>query len=186
MKKTIKIVLPVICVLLGIFLVGAILPEHYIMPYGTTDSYNHESFWWHPWTRGVNGSPHTGVDIFGKEGSDVFPAVEGLVIYSGWYGEICGNSVFVLGPKWKIHMYFHLKEALVRPGQMVSHDTVIGHLGKTGNARTTPAHVHYSIVTPLPHVGQYSRVYGKNTQPRRYNWMKMFYLNPDDYLREDK
>jgi len=49
----------------------------------------------------------------------------------------------------------HLKESFVKWGQIVGHDTVIGLLGKTGNGR----------------------------QPEKFNWQKMFYLNPYEYLR---
>ena len=56
-------------------------------------------------------------------------------------------------------------------------------IGRTGNAAKTPAHVHYTIVTPVPHFWLYNRVYGNGNQPKKFNWMKMFYLNPDDYLR---
>lgn len=166
-----------------IFVIGFMLPEHYRMPYGTTDDYNHQSFWWHPWTRGQQGSPHCGVDIFGKEGAEVHPAVGGVVIYSGWYGDVSGNMIVVLGPKWKLHEYMHLKETNVHFGHMVKHDSVIGLLGKTGNASKTPAHVHYSIVTPFPYFRLYKREYGNGEQPKRYDWMKMFWLNPDEYLR---
>ncbi len=186
MKALIKrIALAILTAVVGIFVIGMIVPESYQMPTGTTASYNHQSFWWHPWTRGVNGCPHYGVDIFGKEGAEVRPAVGGIVIYSGWYNDTAGNMIVVLGPKWKLHEYMHMKESKVHSGQIVTHDDVIGLLGKTGNAAKTPAHVHYSIVSPVPHIGQYNRVYGQNTQPRRYNWMKMFWLNPDDYLRPD-
>ena len=172
-----------IVAVVAVFTVEMALPENYQMPYGTTSSYHHQSFWWHPWTRGVKGSPHTGVDIFGKEGSDVHPSVGGIVIYSGWYGDISGNMIAILGPKWKIHMYMHMKENFVRPGQIVTHETVIGLLGKTGNAAKTPAHVHYSIVTCVPYPWLYKRVYGNGKQPDEFNWMKMVYLNPDEYLR---
>lgn len=47
MKKCIKHILVAAAVL---FVVGLIIPERYQMPCGTTDSYNHQSFWWHPWT----------------------------------------------------------------------------------------------------------------------------------------
>jgi len=178
-----RFILFILGILAGVFLFVMLLPEKYQMPIGTTDSYNHQSFWWHPWTRGPKGSPHTGVDIFGKEGTDVHPAVGGIVIYSGWYSDISGNMIVVLGPKWKLHEYIHMEESFVHPGQFVSHDTVIGLLGKTGNAATTPAHVHYGIVTPVPHVWLYGHQYGNGQQPALFNWMKMFWLNPDFYLR---
>ena len=182
-SKALKVIRVILIAAVAVFITGLLLPERYQMPCGTTNSYNHQSFWWHPWTRGVNGSPHTGVDIFGKEGIDVRPSVGGIVLYSGWFGDISGNMIVVLGPKWKLHEYIHMKESFVEPGQIVTHDTVIGLLGKTGNAAKTPAHVHYSIVTFVPHIGQYVRVYENNEQPQKYNWMKMFWLNPDDYLR---
>lgn len=65
MKRWIKYILVAAAAL---FVIGLIIPERYQIPCGTTDSYNHQSFWWQPWTRGVNGSPHHGVDIFGKKG----------------------------------------------------------------------------------------------------------------------
>ena len=166
-----------------ILVAGLLLPEHYQMPYGTTEDYNHQSFWWHPWTRGPQGSPHAGVDIFGKEGSDVHPAGPGIVLFAGWRGDKSGNAVYILGPKWKVHQYMHLKEVKTRPGHIVKKDTVIGLLGKTGNASRTTPHVHYSIVTIIPYVWLYFEEYGHGNPPKRYNWMKMFWLNPDYYLR---
>lgn len=78
----------------------------------------------------------------------------------------------------------HLGESHVRPGQVVRKGATIGLLGKTGNASKTPAHVHYTILTPLPHIWLYNKDYGNGKQPRQFNWMKMFWLNPDDYLRK--
>jgi len=181
--KSKKILLWIVGALTGVFAAGLLIPEHYQMPCGTTSSYNHQSFWWHPWTRGVNGSPHYGVDIFGKEGTPVHPSVGGMVIYSGWRGNIAGNMIVILGPKWRLHAYMHMKENHVKRGQFVNHDTVIGLLGKTGNAAKTPAHVHYTIATPVPYPWLYNREYGNGSQPAKFNWMKMFYLNPDVYLR---
>lgn len=145
MKKWIKYI---IVAAAALFVVGLIVPERYQMPCGTTDSYNHQSFWWHPWTRGVNGSPHCGVDIFGKEGAEVRPSVGGVVLYSGWFNDVAGNMIVVLGPKWKLHEY-----------------------------------MHYTILTPVPHFRLYDKVYGNGRQPEKFNWKKMFYLNPDEYLR---
>ena len=91
-----------------------------------------------PWR--VNGSPHCGVDIFGKEGTEVRPSVGGVVLYSGWFDDVVGNMIVVLGPKWKLHEYMHLKKSFVNffLGADSGHDTVIGLLGKTGNATKTP------------------------------------------------
>ena len=131
----------------------------------------------------MNGSPHHGVDIFGKEETEVRPSVGGVVLYSGWFDDAAGNMIIVLGPKWKLHEYMHLKENFVSPGQIVGHDMVIGLLGKTGNAAKTPAHMHYAILTPIQHFRLYNKVYWNGLQPEKFNWKKMFYLNPDEYLR---
>ena len=50
----------------------------------------------------------------------------------------------------------------------------IGTLGATGNAVGKPPHLHYSIVTWLPH---FWRI---DNEPQGYR--KMFFLNPIDYL----
>ena len=39
------------------------------------------------------------------------------------------------------------------------------------------------ILTPVPHFWLYNKVYGNGLQPKKFNWKKMFYLNPDEYLR---
>ena len=44
--------------------------------------YNHNTFWYWPWTRGENGHPHTGVDIFGKVGTPVVSQTGGIVLYA--------------------------------------------------------------------------------------------------------
>ena len=101
----------------------------------------------------------------------------------GWFNDVAGNMIVVLGPKWKLHEYMHLKESFVKWGQIVGHDAVIGRLGKTGNAAKTPALLHYTILTPIPHFRLYDNVYGNGRQPDKFNWRKMFYPNPDEYLR---
>ena len=165
-----------------ILAIGYAIPERSAMPCGNPSSYNKQSFWTHPWTRGVDGSPHYGVDIFGKEGSPVVSQTGGIVIYAGWFNDIAGNMVCVLGPKWRIHEYMHMKEVMVSTGDWMSTGEQIGTLGKTGNAAKTPPHTHYSILTPVPYFWLYNESYGKSGVPERFNWMKMFYLNPADYL----
>lgn len=73
-SKAFKVIRVILIAAVAVFITGLLFPERYQMPCGTTNSYNHQSFWWHPWTRGVNGSSHAGVDIFGKEGIDVRPS----------------------------------------------------------------------------------------------------------------
>ena len=51
-----------------ILIAGYLIPERKAMPCCTPADYNHNTFWYWPWTRGENGHPHTGVDIFGNAG----------------------------------------------------------------------------------------------------------------------
>ena len=92
----------------AVLVAGYLIPERKAMPCGTLGDYNHQSFWYWPWTRGTEGCPHTGIDIFGKTGTPVVSQTGGLVLYAGNMPGNAGNSVFVLGPKWRIHQYLHL------------------------------------------------------------------------------
>ena len=179
MKKFLTILFVPILIIIGI---GYLLPEFKEMPCGTASSYNHQSFWHWPWTRGTSGHPHTGVDIFGKIGTTVRAQNGGLVIYSAYMNDTAGNAVFVLGPKWRVHMYLHLKERYVETGDFLACGCQIGTLGNTGNAKKTPPHVHYGFFTPIPYVWKFFIPIGEDNQPVRYNWMKMFWLNPADHL----
>ncbi|MBQ3250573.1 MAG: M23 family metallopeptidase [Bacteroidales bacterium] len=179
MRKSLKVFF---AALAAVLIAGYIIPERKAMPCGTPADYNQNSFWHWPWTRGVNGHPHTGVDIFGKVGTPVVSQTEGLVIYAKNMPGKAGNSVFVLGPKWRIHEYLHLHTVdctvmdFVKPGEL------IGTLGKSGNAASTPAHVHYGIVTPIPYVWRAFGTAGTCNPPKRFNWRLMFWLDPADHL----
>ena len=56
--------------------------------------------------------------------------------------------------------YAHLDKQLVAEGQFVKKGETIGLVGNTGNARTTPAHLHFGVYTfggavdPLPFVNR--------------------------------
>ncbi len=167
-----------------ILLAGFLIPERKAMPCGNLGDYNHQSFWYWPWTRGTAGWPHTGVDIFGKVGAPVVSQTGGLVIYAKNMPGKAGNSVFVLGPKWRIHEYLHLNSVETSKFKFVKPGEKIGTLGKSGNAASTPAHVHYGIVTPVPYVWRLFADEGTCNPPKRFNWRLMFWLDPADHLPE--
>ena len=64
-----------------------------------------------------------------------------------------------------------------KPFSFVTQDTEIGTVGKTGNTATTPAHLHYDIATLIP--------YPWRIDDAPLGHLKMFYLNPIDYLEEN-
>jgi murein DD-endopeptidase MepM/ murein hydrolase activator NlpD len=179
MRKFFKILLAVSAVIL---VSGYLIPERKAMPCCTPADYNHQSFWHWPWTRGENGHPHTGVDIFGKVGTPVVSQTGGLVLYAKNMQGKAGKSVFILGPKWRIHEYLHLNSIEVDPLEVVMAGERIGTLGKTGNAASTPAHVHYGIITPIPYVWRAFSSEGTCDPPKYFNWRLMFWLDPADHL----
>lgn len=169
MRKSIKIVM------LGIVIIaiaGFVVPQDLRMPVAgaNANSYNHETFWYEGWGSSV---VHKGVDIFAKRGTPIHSSTLGIVVAASEGGK-GGKYVVILGPKWRLHYYAHLDEITTKPFTLVSHDTVIGTVGNTGNAATTPAHLHYSIATLVP--------YPWRIDDAPLGWQKMFYLNPIEYL----
>jgi peptidoglycan LD-endopeptidase LytH len=98
---------------------------------------------------------HEGIDIFAKKGTPVVAATEGLVISRG-ENRLGGNVVWVLGPAGHRHYYAHLDQpSHVETGQCVQAGTVLGYVGNTGNARTTPPHLHYGVYTATGAINPY-------------------------------
>jgi peptidoglycan LD-endopeptidase LytH len=101
---------------------------------------------------------HHGVDIFAKRGTPVVAAAGGIVTRVGTNG-LGGKVVWISRPfHGESHYYAHLDEQLVTVGTRVEEGDVIGLVGNTGNARSTPPHLHFGIYTasgavdPLPYL----------------------------------
>lgn len=91
------------------------------------------------------GRRHEGVDIFAPRNTPVVSTTRGLVTRVGT-NTLGGQVVWVLGPGLESHYYAHLERfADVRPGDIVDAGDVLGYVGRTGNARGTPFHLHYGI-----------------------------------------
>jgi len=87
------------------------------------------------------------IDIFAKRGTPVLSATEGIVLDVGT-NRLGGQVVWVLGPGGQRHYYAHLERyGDVRAGMRVAAGTHVGYVGNTGNAATTPPHLHYGIYT---------------------------------------
>ena len=161
-------------VLLLILVIGFLLPQHMIIPVqgATTTSWAKDSFWAYPWGSSIT---HKGIDIFAERGTPVISSTYGLVIYTANTGK-GGKSVMVLGPKWRFHYYAHLDEIKTFPLKPIKRGSVLGTVGDTGNAKGKPPHLHYAITTPFPY-------FGLKDDDAVQGWKKMFYLNPDTWLR---
>lgn len=90
---------------------------------------------------------HEGVDIFAPKGSPAVAAADGIVTGVNEGG--IGGKVVWLRPHGKSYTlyYAHLDDQLVQPGQQVKAGDILGTVGNTGNARNTPAHLHFGIYT---------------------------------------
>jgi murein DD-endopeptidase MepM/ murein hydrolase activator NlpD len=85
---------------------------------------------------------HNGWDIAVPTGTPVHPTQEGTVYFAGEYKGY-GKLVAVEHGKGYISLYGHNSEVLVKPGMLVTPDTVIALSGNSG--RSTGPHVHYEV-----------------------------------------
>jgi murein DD-endopeptidase MepM/ murein hydrolase activator NlpD len=101
---------------------------------------------------------HEGIDIFAAKGTPVVAISDGVIEYTG--NDDIGGKTITLQPddyEWEAY-YAHLDVQYVSNGQRVKKGQLLGTVGNTGNARTTPAHLHFGIYTdngavdPLPYV----------------------------------
>jgi len=91
------------------------------------------------------GRRHEGIDIFAPLDTPIVSTIRGVVTRVGT-NTLGGQVVFVLGPGLESHYYAHLSRfGRIHPGDMVAPGDVLGYVGRTGNARDTPFHLHYGI-----------------------------------------
>lgn len=172
LKKRLKQLLIGTAIALVVMIAGFLLPEKIVNPVvgATSSDWNKQSFWFYPWGRsGV----HRGVDVFGKIGQSVVSATHGIVI-STKVRALGGNTVTVLGPKWRLHYYAHLNKTDAHLGQWVKAGDGIGSVGTSGNAVGKTPHLHYSIRTLFPYFWQRDESY--------YGSQKMWYIDPTPRL----
>ena len=102
---------------------------------------------------------HHGVDIFARRGTPVLAASAGRVSRVR-DTRIGGKVVWVRDPVRNASVYYaHLDSQYVRDGQFVEPGDTVGFVGNTGNARTTPPHLHLGLyrrgegaVDPFPFI----------------------------------
>lgn len=88
---------------------------------------------------------HHGVDVFAPRGTPVLAVSEGVVTRVSQQN-LGGNVVWVRDEERGINQYYaHLDTQLVAPGARVGVGDTLGLVGNTGNARTTPPHLHFGL-----------------------------------------
>ena len=88
---------------------------------------------------------HEGNDIFAPKGTRLLAMADGKItrVNNGGLG---GKTVWLYDAERDLRYYYaHLDEQLVGRGQLVSRGDVVGTVGNTGNARTTPPHLHFGV-----------------------------------------
>ena len=96
---------------------------------------------------------HSGLDITADIGTEVHPILSGKVLLAEFDGTTTegfdafndgyGNKVEILNSDGKRTVYGHLREINVKPGDIVTQDTVIGKTGCSGGSRVP--HLHLEV-----------------------------------------
>ena len=112
-------------------------------------------------TKGLNENKeeHNGIDIAAKKNSPVFPAQEGMVIFSNILNNY-GNTIIISHPNNYYTVYSHLDKSIVIERDYILTNQVIGYVGQTGNSNGP--HLHFEI------------------------WKNNHILDPRDFIKEYK
>ncbi|MDH3272568.1 MAG: M23 family metallopeptidase [Gemmatimonadota bacterium] len=88
---------------------------------------------------------HHGVDIFARRGTPVLATSAGIVNRVEVTG-LGGKVVWLRDPVRNANIYYaHLDSQFVSDGDRVERGDTVGFVGNSGNARTTPPHLHFGI-----------------------------------------
>ncbi|MCM4155219.1 peptidase M23 [Gramella sp. AN32] len=114
----------------------------YIFPVANGKNGDIGSYWGD--ARGGGERNHEGIDIFAKKGTPVVASVNGRVGFTGEKG-LGGKQVWLRDSRRRQSLYYaHLDSIMPNLGRVKIGDT-LGFVGNTGNARTTPSHLHFGI-----------------------------------------
>lgn len=92
------------------------------------------------------GRHHEGADIFADEGTPVLSVVGGTVVKATYSDDgLGGKRAWVRGDDGNYYYYAHMADVTVGVGQRVSAGSLIGRVGRTGNAKNTPPHLHFGV-----------------------------------------
>ncbi len=131
----------------------------YIFPVSGGTNRDVGSFWADPRDGGKRS--HEGVDIFADKGTPLVAVTDGIIADTGERG-LGGKQVWLRdGLFGKSIYYAHLDSIGTTTGKKVKAGDTIGFVGNTGNAKTTPPHVHFGIykgsvgaINPYPFIKQ--------------------------------
>jgi murein DD-endopeptidase MepM/ murein hydrolase activator NlpD len=85
---------------------------------------------------------HPGIDFATSEGKPVFATADGVVREVG-FDSLYGNYIEIRHGKYYETFYGHLQSAIVRKGERVSMNQIVGYVGNTG--RSSAPHLHFEV-----------------------------------------
>lgn len=88
------------------------------------------------------GRTHEGVDMFAPKGTPVYAVAAGVAT-SVYHNSLGGLSISFDDDRGDHYYYAHLSVQLVEDGDRVKAGELIGRVGNTGNAVSTPPHLHW-------------------------------------------
>jgi murein DD-endopeptidase MepM/ murein hydrolase activator NlpD len=90
---------------------------------------------------------HKGFDITGRCGSRLAAARTGVVVRRAFDPRLNGNFIVIKGLREKRwYWYSHMAHpSRFRKGDVVHIGEIVGHIGRTGNAGSTPCHLHFEL-----------------------------------------
>jgi murein DD-endopeptidase MepM/ murein hydrolase activator NlpD len=126
----------------------------------------------------VSGGWHHGDDVFAPIGTPVLAVAHGVVFSVGWE-RLGGWRLWLRDDVGNEYYYAHLSaySPLAVNGAVVSAGDVLGFVGRSGDAESTPSHLHFEIHP----VGLLGRGYDGAVDPTSYlrQWRQVKYLPPD-------
>lgn len=152
---------------------------------------------------------HSGFDITADIGTEVHPIMAGTVLLAEFDGTTTegfdafndgyGNKVEILNEDGKRVVYGHLREILVKPGDKVTTETIIGKTGSSGGSRVPHLHLEirkentdetglaYTIdpLEVLPEINLSELKEEFKLEPYASLWRKLVSENPWDFQPKD-
>jgi murein DD-endopeptidase MepM/ murein hydrolase activator NlpD len=111
------------------------------------------------------GRRHKGFDVTGRCGTPLGAATTGTVVKRAYDARLDGNFIVIRGlgerrKYWYAHM---VHPSPYQRGDEVHVGEIVGHIGRTGNAGSTPCHLHFEIhvggrpIDPAPYLRAWDR-----------------------------
>jgi len=125
------------------------------MPVAGVRNHDLSDSWHDPRDGGVR--LHKGIDIFAPRGTEIVAVSDGIISYIGDQPK-GGHCLWLTTENGASFYYAHLDRwaAGLYEGMEVQSGDLLGYVGNTGNAKTTPSHLHFGVnqndemVNPYP------------------------------------